>query len=248
MPGATHQLRDAYDPFALIYNRGMAEDFCRRAFPAIDSLLLSQLPRHARILDLCCGTGQMARELSQLGYRVTGLDSSEQMIRIARDNVPGADFILADARSFTFAPTFDAVISTFNSLAHAENITELSSILGNAHSALNPNGLMLFDVSMEDSYTSKWHGSFGEAQPDVAWIVHPTYSRQSHSAQNDVTVFRRVGLSWERDDFTITQRCFSESEIRAALSSAGSKIITTYDAERDLGMPDEFGRRFFLCR
>ena len=51
--------RTAYDPFARIYNRSMAEDFCQRALPIIDSLLLHRLPAHARILDLCCGSGQM---------------------------------------------------------------------------------------------------------------------------------------------------------------------------------------------
>src|SRR3954468_11899313 len=98
MSTAARQLRDAYDPFALIYNRGMAEDFCRRAWPIVERLLLSEIPQQARVLDLCCGSGQMARELTQRGYSVVGLDGAPQMLELAKQNAPEASFILADAR------------------------------------------------------------------------------------------------------------------------------------------------------
>jgi SAM-dependent methyltransferase len=248
MSTAPRQFRDAYDPFALIYNRGMAEDFCRRAWPIIERLLLSQIPKRGQILDLCCGCGQMARELSHRGYRITGLDSSEQMIRIARKNAPQSKFCLADARHFTLLPRFDAVVCSFNSLAHAASVDALASILRNAHSALSPHGLMLFDLSMEEAYTSKWRSAFGEVHSDVAWIVRPSYDPSTRTAANDIIVFWRNGDSGRRDDFTINQRCFSEEEIRTALSQAGFISVDSYDAERDLGMGNESGRRFFVCK
>ncbi len=247
MSTAVRQLRDAYDPFALIYNRGMAEDFCQRAWPLVEKLLLSRTLKHARILDLCCGSGQMARELSHRDYRVTGLDGSEAMIAIAKQNAPNADFILADAKAFSLAPVFDAITSTFNSLAHAANVDELVAILRNGRTALKANGTMLFDLSMEEAYTVKWRGSFGDAQADVAWINRPSYDRDSRTATNAVTVFRRNHTNWQRDDFTIHQRCFSEDEIQAALSQAGFSNVASFDAQRDLGMKNESGRRFFLC-
>jgi len=247
MSTAVRQFRDAYDPFALIYNRGMAEDFCRRAWPIVEKLLLSRIPKRARLLDLCCGSGQVARELSERNYRVTGLDGSAAMIAIAQENAPQADFILADARAFSFAQIFDGVISSFNSLAHAATLDELTAILRNAKCALNNQGPLLFDLSMEEAYTSKWRGSFGDAHPDAAWIVHPHYDRDSRTATNSITLFRRNGDAWYRDDFAIHQRCFSENEIRSALAHAGFTNTDSYDAERDLGMTSESGRRFFLC-
>src|SRR5437879_1793467 len=111
---STQQHRAAYDPLALIYNRSIAEDFCRRAWPVVERLLLSRVPAGARVFDLCCGSGQMARELSQQGYEVVGLDGSEQMLDLARQNAPSASFVLADARHFSFVHIFDAVLSSFN--------------------------------------------------------------------------------------------------------------------------------------
>jgi SAM-dependent methyltransferase len=242
------QTRDAYDPFAMIYNRGMAEDFCRRAWPTVEKLLLASISPKARILDLCCGSGQMARELSSRGYDVVGLDGSAQMIELARRNAPEVPFILADARQFSLAPKFNAILCSFNSLAHATNVEELTSILQNAHAALKPGGLLLFDISLEQAYTTKWRGSFGDAQEDAAWIVKPSYDAKTRFARNDVTVFRREGEWWQRSDFTITQRCFSDTELRGALARADFIYVDGFDAEKDLGMSGESGRKFFRCK
>jgi len=248
MSTATRQLRDAYDPFALIYNRTIAEDFCRRAWPIVEQLLLSRIPVGAKILDLCCGSGQMARELSRRSYGVVGLDASPQMLNLAQQNAPNAEFVLADARRFWLKQSFDAVLSSFNSLAHAASTAELTAILSNAHAALKPNGIFLFDISMEEAYTTKWGGSFGEAHDDLAFVVRPSYDSASRLAHNEVTFFQHDGTCWQRHDFTITQRCFSESEVRKALIQAGFRNLKSHDAERDLGMSGEFGRHFFLCR
>lgn len=242
------QHRTAYDPLALIYNRAMAEDFCRRAFPTVEKVLLSSISAKARILDLCCGSGQMARELSRRGYDVVGLDESSQMIELARQNAPDVPFVLADSRQFTLAPRFNAVLCSFNSLAHAADVEQLTKILRNVHAALKPGGLFLFDLSMEQAYTTKWRGSFGDAHEDAAWIVRPFYDSQTRSAHNKVTVFRRAGDWWQRSDFAIAQRCFSEREIRGALVAADFIYVDSYDAEQDLGMTGDLGRRFFLCK
>lgn len=90
----------AYDPFAWVYNRYWGTQSADRLLPALDELLLQDLPSGAHVLDLCCGTGQRADTLTQRGFRVTGVDNSEEMLRFARQNAPAAAFIRADARSF----------------------------------------------------------------------------------------------------------------------------------------------------
>src|SRR5689334_1224222 len=93
-----------YDRFAALYSWHMAEDFCRRVFPAIDSLLLQTLAPGAHILDLCCGAGQFSRALLARGFHVTGFDRSQAMLRLAQANAPGAALLCGDARNFAFVP------------------------------------------------------------------------------------------------------------------------------------------------
>jgi SAM-dependent methyltransferase len=237
-----------YDRFAIVYDRWMAEDFCRRALPVVESLLLNQLPPGSAILDVCCGGGQMARTLVQRGYRVTGLDCSPRMLALATENVPQAKFLLADAREFDLPPVFDSAISTFNSLAHVETTEDLTRVFKCVYRALRPGSFFLFDLSMEEAYSSKWRGSFSVVEDNHACIVRPLYDPQTRIASNCVTLFEARLSVWQRTDFTITQKCHDEREVRAALAAAGFNEVKTFDAENDVGMTGENGRCFFLCR
>ena len=70
-----------------------------------------------RILDLGCGTGTLTHEIAQAGATVVGVDNSPEMIGQARQNYPGLEFRLADARKFrTWLDPFDKVFS--NAVLH----------------------------------------------------------------------------------------------------------------------------------
>lgn len=237
-----------YDLFAHIYNAWLAEDFCRRALPVLQELLLADLPAGSNILDLCCGTGQMARSLTQLGFHVTGLDASPEMLKIARSNVPDAQFVCADARNFLLQHRFDTAISTFNSLAHIVSPQDLTRVFRSVKQALRPGAPFLFDLSMEEAYTLKWRGAFACVTADHACVVRPGYDKALQIGTNQITVFCRNNAHWHRQDFTITQKCHSADQIRSSLRHAGYDDVRAYDAERDLGMEGESGRCFFLCR
>jgi len=71
-----------YDPFAWIYNRHWGPVAIQRFLPIVEKLVLPHLPTGAHILDLCCGTGQLSHALAERGYQVTGIDGSENMIRL----------------------------------------------------------------------------------------------------------------------------------------------------------------------
>ncbi|MED4227240.1 class I SAM-dependent methyltransferase [Neobacillus cucumis] len=64
-----------------------------------------------KILDLGCGTGDLTKQLSDLGTEMTGVDQSEQMIKQAINKYPQIRFIVHDARELEFHEEFDAVFS-----------------------------------------------------------------------------------------------------------------------------------------
>ena len=70
---------------------------------------ISSLPA-GRVLDVACGTGVLTRYLKG---EVTGLDGSEEMLKIARERVPGATFVQGDAFSIPFPDaSFDRVFTS----------------------------------------------------------------------------------------------------------------------------------------
>jgi len=138
-----------YDTFAWTYSKYWGADSVRHLFPVLESLLLPHLPSRARILDLCCGTGQLARALAQRGYQVTGIDGSEEMIRLVHINVPDVEFLVEDARTFRLPAIYHAVMSTYDSLNHIMSLEELSRVFRNVYACLQQGGLFLFDLNME---------------------------------------------------------------------------------------------------
>lgn len=64
-----------------------------------------------RILDLGCGTGDLAAIIAETGAEVIGLDSSAEMIKAARSKYPTIRFDTASADDFHYDAKFDAVFS-----------------------------------------------------------------------------------------------------------------------------------------
>src|SRR5699024_5771676 len=61
------------------------------------------------ILDLGCGTGDIAKKISDLGAKVKGIDRSANMIQKAREKYPEIAFEVQDATEFAETNQFDAV-------------------------------------------------------------------------------------------------------------------------------------------
>ncbi|MDN3018001.1 methyltransferase domain-containing protein [Paenibacillus sp. BSR1-1] len=63
------------------------------------------------ILDLGCGTGDLANKLHQIGVHIIGIDKSENMVQQAQKKYPEIIFNVQDAVSMPFTNEFDAVFS-----------------------------------------------------------------------------------------------------------------------------------------
>ncbi len=239
----------AYDDFAWFYDRYWGEEFHGLAFPILERIWLERTPEGANILDVCCGTGQLAALLTSRGYQVTGLDNSQRMIECARANAPAARFHLLDADHFTFPPEFDAAVSTFDSLNHLLSIQALQSAFRNIAAALKPGGLLAFDMLLEQAYMTHWGESFALVRDDhVLTITGSGFDSKRRMAHCAITMFRLLDGLWQRSDVQIQERCYTADEISAALERAGFGEILCYDAD-DLGMNGQLGegRTFFVA-
>ncbi|WP_233522644.1 class I SAM-dependent methyltransferase [Peribacillus glennii] len=67
--------------------------------------------RGERILDLGCGTGDLANKLHEMGVHVIGIDKSENMVRNAKEKYPHITFTVQDAEKLTLDREFEAVFS-----------------------------------------------------------------------------------------------------------------------------------------
>lgn len=105
---------------------------------------------HARrILNIGCGTGRHDRELRRFGYRIYGIDLSEEMIEIARKQSGGADglsYEVSDARDFKTEDKFDIAVSLFHVMSYQNTNEDLKKAFKCVERALNEGGIFIFDA------------------------------------------------------------------------------------------------------
>ena len=94
---------------------GSYEDTAAELAPVAEAAVAAlHLTPGERVLDLACGTGNAALVAAAAGARVTGLDSSERLLEVARERLPEGEFVLGDAAELPFADgEFDAAVSVF---------------------------------------------------------------------------------------------------------------------------------------
>jgi SAM-dependent methyltransferase len=237
-----------YDRFAWFYNVYWGPEFSSPALAIYNILLFPHIPDGCRVLDLCCGTGQIAAALSERGYEVTGLDGSAAMLRFARENAPEVKFIQADARTFKLPQHFQAVISAFDSLNHVMELEELTSVFRNVYNVMaDEESVFLFDLNIEDE--SELAGqSLDMVEDDHACIVRGSYNQLQKLKRYDVTMFQLEEDEWQRSDLTLYQRYYDNLDVLGALADAGFRRVKTYDARREFGFTLSDGRMFYLAR
>ena len=110
----------------------------------------------SRVLDLGCGSGIPISKWLAKEHKVTGVDFSEEQIRLARANVPSANFICKDIMEKSFDPSsFEAIVSLYVifHLPREEQILLFTRI----SEWLSPGGYLLASLSYTDqpSYTEE---------------------------------------------------------------------------------------------
>ncbi|MEH2222135.1 class I SAM-dependent methyltransferase [Nostoc sp.] len=243
----TTTLSASYDPLARVYNDDWALGVLQETLPALEKLILPNLAKDAHILDLGCGTGQLAQKLLKKGYKVTGIDASEGMLHYARENAPGAELIFNDARLINFPATFGAVIS-IGALNHVMTLEDLTNVFHKVYQTLLPNGVFLVYLFLEEEYKFNWDGkATGNVKEDYAWATRNSYNSEAKVASINLTIFSLIEQTWQRLDSTILEKCYSKEEVISALATAGFADISIYDAHRDLEISPMPGSTYFVC-
>ncbi len=103
-----------------------------------DVLNLLDVNAGASVIDLGCGDGRLTKRLSEMGWDVTGVDASEEMLDMARKSYPGLTFIQSDALDFTVDKPVDAVFS--NAVFHWIDEEKQPMLLRQVNRALKGGG------------------------------------------------------------------------------------------------------------
>jgi SAM-dependent methyltransferase len=113
---------------------------------AINEFSASHVIQNKSILDIGCGTGKHLKCFKDIGYVVSGIDLSENMLDEARRYLgAGAELLCAKAAEFNFDKKFDVITALFHVMSYQNETHELGKVFLNTASHLVSGGLFLFD-------------------------------------------------------------------------------------------------------
>ena len=199
------------------------------------------LPVGCRVLDVGCGTGTLSLALTKLGYHVTGLDLSEDMLIVAsekaKEHGSQIEFIHRDMRELDGLYGFDLILIAVDSLNYLENEADVRQTFVGAYSALNSNGLLIFDVHTPYKMTEIFKDYlYVENDDDLTYIWHVEEGVYPLSVVHELTIFaKNEAGSYTRTIERHYQRTFEMAQYEAWLAEVGFEIKSTVgDNDRQL--------------
>ena len=82
-----------------------------------------------QVLEIGSGTGNLARLLIENGFEYTGLDMSQEMIRIAQQKSPTASFVEADMRDFKLPLPVQSTLITGRTISYMHQNKDVNAAL-----------------------------------------------------------------------------------------------------------------------
>ncbi len=189
--------------------------------------------RSKKILDIGCGTGRHAIELTKRGYQVTGIDLSEGQLKRAREKAEkeslSIPFLQQDARNLPFKKEFNAAIMLCEGGFPLMETDEMNfEILKNASEALKDHGKFIFTTL--NGLFPLFHSinEFHDREEDEgARYLSETFDLMTMRDRNVTTFTDDDGKELE---LLCNERYYLPSEITWLLKSLGFKTIDIFGA------------------
>ena len=221
----------AYTGFAEVYDEMMDNiPYLEWEAYLLQLLYMNNVKPDGRIIELGCGTGTMTALLSEIGLDISGIDLSEDMLKIARKKHPEITFAMADMREFTLEQKADAMISIADSMNYMRNVDELTRVFKCVRDALSPGGVFIFDLKTEFFFkhivADRTYRGRGKG---FTYVWANSYNEDEKYHLYDVTIKRKGP-----DRKTVThkeihrQQVFTGKDIKKAAQAAGFTKARVY--------------------
>lgn len=234
---AYSELAKYYD---LVYHRkqyGKEADFLENIFRTHGQKVKS-------VLDIACGTAVHDIFLARRGFRIVGIDSSKEMIAIAKKRAKSEklkiDFHQQDMRKIGLKERFDVAICMFSSFNHLLTVEDAKASVASIRNVLKKNGIFVLDLPNPISYFKMQPTSIENGESDKTKLVRVATLEnfpETSSAKLHLSYVIHEGSKTRLDFETWDLRYYSREEMVKLLTESGFKIVGVYG---NFGITEEF--------
>lgn len=225
---------EAYTSFAQVYDMFMDnipyDEWCK--------YLVEMLKKYGiedgLVLELGCGTGSVTRRLEQANYNMIGIDNSEDMLSIARENGPESIlYLLQDMTEFELYGTVNAVISICDSINYILEEEDLLKVFKLVNNYLEKDGIFIFDLNTMYKYSEIMGDTvIAENRDEGSFIWENTYFEDEQINEYNLTLYIKDHIEdkYNRYEEIHYQKAYSIDTVIKLLEKAGMEFVAVYDA------------------
>ncbi len=258
MATSSFQPQEIKSPAWARYYRRHGTAFARSVAPGIRGFYEATRGERAdrSLLDVCCGQGTLAKHFLEHGYRVTGIDLSEPMLAVARENLHEhlqagrVRLVRADAASFSLDDRFGLATATFDSLNMLQSSAALESCFGCVRRALGDDGMFVFDLMTRRGFWRDYNSVWVADTDDELYVLKSVYGGGERAATRMTGFVRAEDGHWERFEEFRTPTLFPAPMVATALRKVGWSqvwVASIDDLGSALADPEELDRVWFVA-
>lgn len=190
------------------------------------------------VVELGCGAGDTAAVVSAAGYEVLASDISPAMVELAKQKVPAASFEVASAYEVNL-PACIGIMAIGEVLAYQTpgqgQWEKLQGLFVRAHAALQPGGILLFDLIAPGLLPLGHVARSYNAGPDWLVAVEKEELAKPPRLRRSIHSFVRAAGSelYARDYEEHLQRLYTADEVEQLVRAAGftTRLLASYGAQ-----------------
>lgn len=207
-----------------------------------------------KILDLGCGTGNISIPLSAKGYRVVGVDISEDMLAVANEKIiannQSIQLLQQDMKELELLEPVDLVISYIDSINYLNGLEEVKQTFKQVSKNLNSNGYFVFDLHSPYKLTNLFNNqtfAWNDEEISVIWLTD--VDEEGLTVEHDLTFFvENAEGHYEKFNEIHMQQTYTIDTIKAALSDADLTLVDTYSNFNLSPVSEESERIFYIAK
>lgn len=254
----SNQPPSPYATLARFYDEAGLSNYAGLISPQIITFLQRSSWMGRRALILGCGTGASAAAIAEMNIDIFGIDSSPEMLAVARRLFERMDihaqFELGDIRAHDYPDEIDLVYCIGNVLNEMGSLRELEIIFQKSYQALLPGKRFVFDL-----LSLRGLGQLlGEGEQTIDIFNRIFISIQNHFNFETLTLRQLLTCfwtepnnptAWQRENVHITLRGFPQAAVVKLLEKTGFIVVGTYDLNLELFNPnqDQDGRFIIMA-
>ncbi len=241
-----------YAAFASVYDRLMADVDYKGWASFYHALMERYGLNRGKVCECACGTGSLTIPLARLGYQMTGVDLSQDMLfeasQKARREGVGIPFVKQDMRTLRLHRPMDAVLCTNDGLNYLKNGEEMQQFFQSAFDTLREGGVLALDVSTPYKLENVLGNHFiGDETEDIAYLWQNRYHPAQRYVELNLAIFvRQKDETYTRIGEYQKQYAHEAAEIFDLLKIVGFEKIGIFGDKR-MEAPKDHENRWFIA-